>query len=255
MATQGKRKRVPLPRPDFLINWFQGVWAEDKVIEAINQPGSQWFAFRYGPSRGDINDYDSLKAYLRELDEAMSRYGKRPDVLVFHREDVEQGHIDASLDLQELENSELKLVIERAIAALEVRSSLWSVSEAEARGKELSFTLKEEDIEPVRLWTSTHDKPVFYVQVFYDAVYGIPFQRLVEEAIQKKAKKFAKTGKLTYTVPLSKGIRFAIIKEKPNVEPRIWYYKGKIISYSVFVGGKFELTDEFSKEMSQLCKT
>ncbi len=255
LAVQGERRRVPPPRPNFLINWFQGAWAEERVIEAINQPDSLWFALRYGPSRGDISDYDRLKNYLQQLDEAMHRYGKRPDVLVFCRKDIEEGHVDRSLDLQELENDQLKSVIERAVVALEVRSSLWSVREAKDAGKELSFTLKEEDIEPVCLWMRTHCKPVFYVQVFYDAIYGIPFQKLVEEARnRKKAKKFPKTGKLTYTVPLSVGIKFAVAKEEPKLEPGLWRHKGNIIPYVRFKGGEFKLTDEFSKEMSRLWK-
>lgn len=255
MAAKREIRRVPPPRPDFLINWFRGVWAEDKVIEAINQPCGYWFGLRYGPSRGDINDYEMLKSYLRRLDEAMRHYGKRPDVLVFRREDIEQRIINASLDLQERENAEIKSVIERSVAALEVRSSLWSVREAENYGKELSFTLKEEDIEFVRLWEETYNKPVFYVQVFYDAIYGILFKKLVKIATQKKPRKFSKTGKLTYTVPLHKGVKFAELKEEPKLEVRIWRHKGNIIPYVVFTGGLFELTPEFDGEVSRLCKS
>jgi len=53
------------------------------------------------------------------------------------------------------------------------------LSEYQKRGF-LSFTPKVEDIKVVWKWIQTYNVPHFYFQVFFDKVYGISFQRILE---------------------------------------------------------------------------
>ena len=65
--------------------------------------------------------------------------------------------------------------MEAATAALEVETSLWQVKRATVP---LSFTVKEEDLGPLRNWVRANRPPLYIVQVFYDQAYVLPFSKL-----------------------------------------------------------------------------
>jgi hypothetical protein len=84
---------LKLPRPPavaseaFLSTIAQGMWAEEKVIEAVNST-THLFAIKYGQSRYDgelISKKDAWKNYVTRVYTEMSKYGKRPDVLIFKK--------------------------------------------------------------------------------------------------------------------------------------------------------------------------
>ncbi len=96
----------------FLTNKEQGDWAEEIVLNAINEYSQEYCAIKYGRadslSAGDPGFADFYASYLDEL----NTIGKKPDLLVYKRSDVPEHY---NLDDDEF--------IRNAAAAIEVRSS------------------------------------------------------------------------------------------------------------------------------------
>jgi hypothetical protein len=81
-----KGRRIPSPRGlDFLIRNEQGRWAEELVIETINNK-IDFKAVRYDVSRAVIvENYDKWVEYWKKY-QSVERYGKRPNVLIFRKD-------------------------------------------------------------------------------------------------------------------------------------------------------------------------
>lgn len=55
---------------DFLMRWSQGVWSENRLVEAINDSG-KYFAIPYGPSgTAPTNDVRAFELYFERLEKA-----------------------------------------------------------------------------------------------------------------------------------------------------------------------------------------
>ena len=107
--------RVPnAASSEFLTNKEQGDWAEQLVFASINASSPKYVALPYGRSEsiaaGDSGFAEFYAAYLNEL----NTIGKRPDILIFKREDAPADRI---VDVHDNE------LISKAVAAIEVRSS------------------------------------------------------------------------------------------------------------------------------------
>lgn len=98
---------------EFLTNKEQGDWAERLVVKAINDSPAEYVAVPYGRSdsiaAGDPGFAEFYKAYQDEL----NTIGKKPDVLLFKKEDAPKSIVELSEDD----------CVRKAIAAIEVRSS------------------------------------------------------------------------------------------------------------------------------------
>lgn len=98
---------------EFLTNKEQGDWAEHIVFDAINNNSPDYCAVKYGRSEslaaGDAGFEEFYQAYQDEL----NTIGKRPDLLIFRRQDVDR----AGFDLAD------PATVSKAVAAIEVRSS------------------------------------------------------------------------------------------------------------------------------------
>lgn len=107
--------RVPnAASSEFLTNKEQGDWAEKLVLTSINAASPKYIALPYGRSEsiaaGDPGFAEFYAAYLDEL----NTIGKRPDILIFKREDAPS---DGIINVHDNE------LISKAVAAIEVRSS------------------------------------------------------------------------------------------------------------------------------------
>src|SRR3989338_10057133 len=72
---------------DFLMRWSQGVWSENRVIEAVNET-DDFFAIPYGPSgTAPTDDVRAFELYFERLEKAGLGDIKRPDFLVFKKSD------------------------------------------------------------------------------------------------------------------------------------------------------------------------
>ena len=68
---------------DFLMRWSQGVWSEERIVQAVNET-RLYFALPYGPS-GTAPDDDpkAFELYFERLEKAGLAGIKRPDLLIF----------------------------------------------------------------------------------------------------------------------------------------------------------------------------
>ena len=107
--------RMPtLANSEFLTNKEQGDWAEQIALAAINESSNEYRAVKYGRddslSAGDPGFREFYEAYQEEL----NTIGKKPDLLIYRRSELPR---NGAYDLEDA------AFIERAVAAIEVRSS------------------------------------------------------------------------------------------------------------------------------------
>lgn len=69
---------------DFLMRWSQGVWSEERLVEAVNST-DEFFALPYGPSGTAPDDVRAVELYFERLEAAGLGDNKRPDLLVFRK--------------------------------------------------------------------------------------------------------------------------------------------------------------------------
>lgn len=138
----------------------------------------------------------------------------------------------SSLRLQELSSklSEIK----KCLKAIQKRNTL-------------SITPKVEDLKVVHKWIMTYNVPHFYVQVFFDRVYGISFKYILELVsnpdleddkyfIEQDTKNQNKT---TIKIPSQDGVCLAQAVTEPNHRSvRKELNKGRLLFYVTFDGGE-----------------
>lgn len=111
----------------------------------------------------------------------------------------------------------------------------------------LSITPKVEDLKVVHKWIMTYDVPHFYVQVFFDKVYGVSFKHILELVsnpdleddkyfIEQDAKNQNKT---TIKIPSQDGVCLAqAVTEPEHYSVRKELNKGRLLFYVKFNGGE-----------------
>lgn len=111
----------------------------------------------------------------------------------------------------------------------------------------LSITPKVEDLKVVHKWINNYNVPHFYVQVFFDKIYGVSFQHILELVanpdwedekyfIEQDAKNQNKT---TIKIPSQDGFCLAQAVTEPNHHSvRKELNKGRLLFYVKFDGGE-----------------
>ena len=130
---------------DFLMRWSQGVWSEERLIEAINGT-SGFFALPYGPSGvAPDDDPKAFELYFERLEKAGLGKIKRPDLLVFRKSDQPQvsGIVDMLGGVQKLpftpeDDPMIRQILAKVILALECENSLWRAKQMPAYGAKLT---------------------------------------------------------------------------------------------------------------------
>lgn len=109
---------------EFITNKQQGDWAENVIFRAVNDNSQKIVAVKYGKSddlvAGDVGFESFYNSYQTELD----LIGKRPDLLLFKREDF---NAELGYDISSLTHVEIADYVSKAIAGIEVRSSAFLV--------------------------------------------------------------------------------------------------------------------------------
>ena len=320
MEAQVKGNPPTMASSEFLTNKEQGDWAEEIVLKAINECSEEYCALRYGRAdsiaAGDPGFSEFYTSYQNEL----NTIGKKPDILIFHREDVTQSHAHS------IENEEL---VQSAVAAIEVRSSSFlstkysafmdernrhaesecgrirnlilrepysetlkeksppihkMIAEASvdtfreidfrARSWSSSQTLRElseylkdlksqikilhkrdylgiipkvEDIVLVNRWIQNFGVPHYYLQVFFDKAYVIPFRNILELIADPKnegvifsmERDVKNQGKTTIKVNINVGkeiLRRIDMPEHQSILKEL--DRGRLLFYVTFKGGK-----------------
>lgn len=193
MTLPRRRGRQPSQAfSDFLTHKEQGDWAEGVIQQSLdNSP--KYVPVPYGRAddiiAGDIGFAEFYESYQDELD----AIGKRPDILLFNRDGFSQEWAEK---LKAPSLTEAEVVVPRAAAGLEVRSSAYLTKKFRPTTDRpyLSFTPKIEDLLVILKWISAYGVPHFYVQVFFDGVYAIPFKDIL--LMLKDAHYEVKTSKI-----------------------------------------------------------
>lgn len=111
----------------------------------------------------------------------------------------------------------------------------------------LSITPKVEDLKVVHKWIMTYDVPHFYVQVFFDKVYGVSFKHildLISNPDLEDDKYFIEQdtkhqNKTTIKIPSQDGICLAQVVDEPDHHSvRKELNKGRLLFYVKFNGGE-----------------
>jgi len=177
---------------DFLNNQLRGRWAEEVVL-SLKVPGLTLVPF--GPSGAAMPGDEDHRAVVSTYAAISLLEGKRPDVLGF------DSALYSTLDAADRErirtwptrllDTEDHKLIGKAICALEVKNSLWHYGERRKHSgqidegdRPLSITLKEEEVGPFQRWRDRTGVPVVFVQVLFDEMYCMSFERM-REAIRR----------------------------------------------------------------------
>lgn len=271
---------------DFLMRWSQGVWAEKRLIDAINKT-SLYYAIAYGPSgTAPTDDVRAFELYFERLEHAGLGNIKRPDLLVFKIND--KPFVDKFLDkiggeaeLPFITEDKLQDLVQKAIIAVECENSLWVAEKMPAYkvpmrpqkrlGGKMGFAksavlptiiIKEEDRIPLGKWQTDNKIPIHVWHVFFDRAYGISFDeanRLVkEELIQPTIQIFqapggATTKKAIYKYYYHYAYPLGIANERPTLVPAYIEDKnGHILPYVKFEGGTLEIMDDALKVLTSM---
>lgn len=265
---------------DFLMRWSQGVWSEHRIVEGISKTAN-YFALPYGPSgtapHDDVREYE---LYFERLDQAGHSDLKRPDLLIFSKQD--EPFVNETVaklgGVQELpfipeENDAMKLLISRAIVAVECENSLWKAKQMPEYASQFTpqkrlggrpglkktavlptVIVKEEDLSPLKKWQQKNGIPIHVWHVFYDLAFGIAFEtveKLVSDGlIQPTVQVFqapggATTKKTIYKIYYQYAYSLGEAKEAPKLSPaHIVDKNGHILPFVKFEGGSLSISQD-----------
>ena len=265
---------------DFLMRWSQGVWSEERIIQAVNETG-EFFAIPYGPSgTAPDDDVRAFELYFERLEAAGLGAIKRPDLLVFRKSDqtLVTNIVEGLGGLSELpftpeDDKSIKAMLAKVIIGAECENSLWKGQLMPDYGAELkpqrrlggkaglkknavlpTIILKEEDRQPLQIWQDSHNIPIHIWHVFYDMAYGIAFdeaQKLIDEGYVEATEQIfqapggATTRKKLYKFYYHYGYPLGTTREEPQlVAKHIVDKNGHILPYVHFEGGAMSLREE-----------
>jgi len=241
-----KKPRKPTAAfSEFLINRQLGDWTESLFRTEVNKKLEGFKAVKYGAAGRLVVGDPKFNNFFENYHKEIKRIGKRPDLLIFKRKDLED--LKMPDDISEMESSCLQNVAKKAVVAIEVRSSkYYAATYKKVTRKEQSFTPKLEDLPILTHWIVEHEVPCFYTQIFFDEIYIISFEKIlqiIKETGNKYIGRMEKNQrKSTFYIPLSEGVCIGQITEDPEWEPKIEKLPdGRVIIYATPHGGKMNL--------------
>ena len=216
-----------------------------KAISGIEVRSSAFLIDKYTDEAKRIVNENTLRAIeLKEI--ALNEYAdlikqKRPELIPL---------------LLQLDNTSVRSInfnkpswntSQRLQQLTSLLSELKDCLKAVQKRNTLSITPKVEDLKVVHKWINTYNVPHFYVQVFFDKVYGISFQHILELVsnpdwedekyfIEQDTKNQNKT---TIKIPSQDGICLAEkVIEPSHHSVRKELNKGRLLFYVKFDGGE-----------------
>lgn len=251
----GKRPDILLfKRSDYCPEWGTDISMRDsdeigsyvtKAIAGIEVRSSAFLINKYTAETNRVLQ-DSIQCAISLRNKVLSEYGdlleqKRPELIPLLQQfdgvsvrslDYRSPTWQSSPRLQEL--SSLLAQIKKCLKVIQKRNYL-------------SITPKVEDLKVVHKWIMTYNVPHFYVQVFFDKIYGMSFKHILELVanpeledekyfIEQDTKNQNKT---TIKIPSKDGICLAQAVKEPNHHSvRKELNKGRLLFYVKFDGGE-----------------
>jgi hypothetical protein len=262
---------------DFLMRWSQGQWSEERLVEAVNHT-NDFFALPYGPS-GVAPDHDvrDFELYFERLEKAGLGQLKRPDLLLFRRQDTPS--VDAlvadlggkpELPFTPEDDPRMVRLLSKALIAVECENSLWIARQMPDYGVPLTkqrrlgaqpglkkdavvptVILKGDDLDFLRRWQSQHGVPLHIWHAFYDLAFGLAFDRaeaLISQGLIKpsdqtfQAPGGATTKKVLYKFYYHYAYALGELTEPPDlVAAQVVDKNGHILPYVRFQGGRMAM--------------
>ena len=130
---------------NFITNKEQGDWAENLILNAINENSHNYVAVKYGKSDDLVAGEDGFDKFFQEFQDELDTIGKRPDILIFSKEDF---IIDLGYDISHIPHGDIDEYVKKAVAGIEVRSSAFLIGRYEEymQQRTLKFTHLAMDI-------------------------------------------------------------------------------------------------------------
>ena len=139
--TERKKSSPPTQvSSEFLTNKEQGDWAELTLLKGINRTSEKYIAVKYGKNDTIIAGDEGFKEFYNQYQDELDSIGKRPDLLIFKKEDF---HYNTN-DISELPINELDLLVPKALCGIEVRSSAFLMNKYETFMEERNTLLAEQ---------------------------------------------------------------------------------------------------------------
>jgi type II restriction enzyme len=99
---------------EFLTNKEQGDWAEQVVLNAINNNSNEYVAVHYGRSDSLAAGDEGFVEFYQQYQDELNTIGKKPDLLIFRKSEIDS---PTSIDVEDVD------LVSKSVAAIEVRSS------------------------------------------------------------------------------------------------------------------------------------
>jgi hypothetical protein len=125
---------------EFLTNREQGDWAERLVLKAINDLSDELVAVHYGRSDTRIAGEEGFQQFYEEYQDELDTIGKRPDILILKKSDYQN---EWNYNISNLPKDQLDILVPKAIAGIEVRSSSFLIDKYDAEIQRKQNSLKE----------------------------------------------------------------------------------------------------------------
>lgn len=127
---------------EFLTNKEQGDWAEKTLIECINKNSAKYIAVKYGRDDNIIAGEEGFKDFYENYQNELDTIGKRPDILVFDKNDFPYKDIY----INKLDTEILDKLVPLAKCGIEVRSSAFLINKYEQFMNERNIKLIEDSL-------------------------------------------------------------------------------------------------------------
>lgn len=136
------KARIPTQASsNFITNKEQGDWAENLLFKAINESSRSYVAVKYGKSDDLVAGEPGFDDFFEQFQEELDSIGKRPDILIFRKEDFQE---ERGYDISKIAQTELTDYVKKAVAGIEVRSSAFLIDRYErAMSERFELLLKK----------------------------------------------------------------------------------------------------------------
>ena len=96
---------------NFITNKEQGDWAENLLTRAVNDNSRNYIAIKYGKSDDLVAGDPGFSTFFQEFQTELDTIGKRPDILIFKKEDYRE---DLGMDISHIDHNLLTEYVKKS---------------------------------------------------------------------------------------------------------------------------------------------